>query len=183
MKKSGPLAPGEGLVLIGPRGAGKSAAAVLLASQLGWARYSTDDMIRGITGVRNDVFLRDHGWDEFRVLEEKCVRAACLGGRRVVDTGGGAGLRPANRPWLRRHRVVFLDVDVDSALRRLGSDRDPHRPPLTKNLGQRDDWLKMIRERRELYGELADLRLDSAQAAPEALVRRVLALTLACRRS
>ena len=178
MMRAGPLRDGEGIVLIGPRGAGKSAVAKILAGLLGWPLLSTDDMIRLRTGMRNDLFLKNHGWDPFRILEEDCVRRACQPGRKIIDTGGGAGLRAGNRLWIRRHRVVFLDVDVDSALKRLGQDEDPHRPPLSRGLGQREDWLKMIRERRALYQEMSDLRLNASESSPEALAKRIASLTL-----
>jgi len=133
-------------------------------------------MIFRRTGLRTDIQISRYGWEVFRTYEAEAVRSACLPGSRVVDTGGGAGIRAENRDWIRRHRVVFLNVDIDTAVRRLESDPNGRRPALKDGRDRRSDWEAMIQERFWVYRNMADVQLESSQAAPPALVRTILDL-------
>lgn len=176
MRRDGTLRPGEGIVLVGPRGAGKSAVGRILAGELGWPFFSTDQMIFQRTGLRTDLQILKYGWPAFRSYEAEAVRSACLPGSRVVDTGGGAGIRSENREWMRRHRVIFLNVDIDTAVKRLKSDTDVHRPLLKVGRDPRNDWEDMISERFWVYRDMADVQLESSQFAASAMVRTILDL-------
>lgn len=176
VKRSGPLRPGEGIVLIGPRGSGKSALGKTLARSLGWPFYSTDEMISHRTGLRTDHQISKFGWKVFRQYEAEAIRSACLPGSKVVDTGGGAGIRDENRSWIRKHRVIFLNVDIEIAVNRLESDKDVNRPPLKPGRDPKNDWEAMMQERFWVYRNMADVQIESSQSAPLALARTVLDL-------
>lgn len=176
MKRGGTLRPGEGIVLVGPRGAGKSAVSQILAWELDWPLFSTDQMIFQRTGMRTEIQISRYGWKDFRNYEADAVRYACLPGPRVVDTGGGAGLRAENRDWIRKHRVIFLDVDLDTAVRRMELEYGVKRPVLRAGHLPRFDWEAMIKERFWVYQNMADLQLESSQRAPRALTRTILDL-------
>jgi shikimate kinase/3-dehydroquinate synthase len=75
----------------------------------------------------------------------------------VLSLGGGAVTSPRVRELLRRHTVVLLDVDVDTAWRRAGNKRRP----LARD---RDRFVALHAERGPLYDSVADaVLLDSAR--------------------
>ena len=77
----------------------------------------------------------------------------------VLSLGGGAVNSPRVRELMRRHTVVLLDVDVETAWRRAGNKRRP--------LAQdRRRFVELHEQRTPLYEALADaVLLDSSRAA------------------
>jgi shikimate kinase len=76
---------------------------------------------------------------------------------------------PATREALVGHAVVFLDVSIADASRRIGFDRS--RPLLAVN--PRASWVAMMKVRRPVYEQVAALRVDTAGRAPEDIADEV----------
>ncbi|HEY7722254.1 MAG TPA: shikimate kinase [Pedococcus sp.] len=158
-------------VLIGPPGAGKSTIARKLADRLGVGWHDTDEAIEAAEGRPiSDIFVVS-GEAHFRTLERTEVArslAACDG---VVSLGGGAPMDPETAGALSGHTVVFLDVGIADAARRIGFDGS--RPLLLVN--PRAQWTKMMNERRPTYERLASVRVDTAGRRPRAVVDEIVA--------
>jgi shikimate kinase/3-dehydroquinate synthase len=96
--------------------------------------------------------LFEEGEPVFRAREAEVVRDVLAREEPVVvDLGGGAVTTPEVRELLRENAtVVWLDVDVDTAWRRVeGSDR-----PLARDF---EDFERLYRQRRPLYAEVANV--------------------------
>jgi shikimate kinase len=155
---SGPTKPRA--VLIGPPGSGKSTIGRRLAKELGASWHDTDEAIAAAAGTSiSDIFV-DHGEAQFRDLERAEV-AASLSRDGVVSLGGGAPMDPATQAALAGHTVVFLDVGIADAARRVGFDAS--RPLL-------------MGERRATYERLATHRVDTAGRKPAAVVAEIVEL-------
>lgn len=145
-------------VLIGPPGAGKSTIGQALARALDVGFHDTDTAIETDQGCSiSDIFVLD-GEPAFRALERAEVARAVAVERGVVALGGGAPIDPATQEVLAGHTVVFLDVGIADAARRVGFDGS--RPLLAIN--PRATWTKMMNERRPTYESLATVRVDTA---------------------
>ena len=105
----------------------------------------------------------DDGEDAFRALEREAVAAALAQGRGVVALGGGAPMQETVRELLAGHPVVFLDVSIADAARRIGFDTA--RPLLAVN--PRASWNALMRVRRPVYEALATVRVDTAGRTPQ----------------
>jgi shikimate kinase len=158
------------VVLVGPPGAGKSTVAEELAARLGVAARDTDADIEAAAGTSiQDIFV-DHGEAHFRALEEDAVARVLDEHDGVVALGGGAVLSERTRERLHDHRVIFLDVGLTAAVRRVGLGTG--RPLLLGNV--RAQLKQLMDARHVLYREVADLTvltddLDPAQVADQAL--------------
>jgi shikimate kinase len=154
------------VVLVGPPGAGKSTVGALLAQRLGVDLRDTDADVEASTGTTIAELFVDHGEAHFRALERQAVAAALDEHAGVLSLGGGAVLDPDTRKALRGHRVVFLDVGLADAVRRVGLGVS--RPLLLGNVRSR---LKaLLDERRPAYEAVAWLTVDTDGRTPEELV-------------
>lgn len=139
------------VVLVGPPGAGKSTVAALLAEWLHVAVRDTDADVEVQAGKPiSDIFV-DDGEPAFRALERAAVARALAEHDGVLALGGGAVLDPGTQQALAGHTVVFLDVGIADAARRIGLNRD--RPLLVGN--PRGRWLQLMAERRPVYERVA----------------------------
>ena len=90
----------------------------------------------------------------------------------VLALGGGAPMIPDVTAALEGHRVLFLDVGIADAAKRIGFDKS--RPLLSVN--PRQSWIKTMEARRPTYESLADHRVDTAGRDVEAVVAEALTL-------
>jgi shikimate kinase / 3-dehydroquinate synthase len=146
------------LVFIGFMGAGKTSAARAAASMLDARAVDADHEIERRLGTTIDDYFERHGEAAFRQVEEEVVvELLARPPSPALSLGGGAVLSPRVREELRRHTVVLLDVDVETAWRRCGNKRRP----LARD---RDRFVALHTERTPLYESLADaVLIDSAR--------------------
>jgi shikimate kinase len=166
------------LVLVGPPGAGKTTVGRLLAGRLGVAFRDTDADVEALTGTTVAEIFVEAGEARFRELERAAVAAALREHDGVLALGGGAVLDPGTRAALAGRPVVFLDVHVTDAARRVGFNRD--RPLLVGN--PRSQWLRLMEARRPLYDEVATVTVSTDGRTPEEVVDAVIAATTATTR-
>ena len=150
-------------VLVGPPGSGKSTVGALLAQRLGVDLRDTDADIVATTGQQiADIFV-DQGEAAFRALEREAVRTALAEHRGVLALGGGAVLDEGNRRLLEGQRVVFLDVSLADAARRVGLGTS--RPLLLGNV--RGRLKALLDARHPLHLEVATLTVDTSERSPD----------------
>jgi len=137
------------LVFIGFMGAGKSTA-LAAARDAGMETTELDDLLEKHIGMPIGEFFDREGEDEFRRREaEVALPLLQRADGGAIALGGGSVLNEKIREALKRHVVVWLQVDVDEAWRRAkGSDRPlardkeafealmPAREPLYEQLGE-----------------------------------------------
>ena len=143
------------LVLVGFMGAGKTTVGREVAERLGRPFVDVDDELERAHGPIWDVFARE-GEQAFRSLEADFVRRVCAGREpSVVAVGGGA---VETRGLLRELDafVVWLDVDIGTAWRRVQGSRRP--------LAQDDaEFQRRFELRQPLYREVADAVAGDAE--------------------
>ena len=169
---SGPL-----LVLVGPPASGKTTVGTAVAELLGVEFRDTDADIEDVAGTTvADLFVQ-HGEPHFRALEEQAVARALAEHDGVLALGGGAVTSAATRELLVAHgrhggTVVWLDVDLASAAKRVGLSRD--RPILGVN--PRAMLRTMLEQRAPLYGEVATATVSTAGREPADVIAEVSSL-------
>lgn len=160
------------VVLVGPPGSGKSTVGAALAELLGLPLHDTDAAIEAAQGrTIADVFVED-GEPAFRALERAEVARALAEEDGVLALGGGAPVDPDTAQLLAGQTVVFLDVGIADASRRVGFDQS--RPLLAVN--PRASWVRLMNERRPVYESVATFRVDTAGRTPEDVAAEVASL-------
>ncbi|MFD9972226.1 shikimate kinase [Streptomyces sp. NPDC059017] len=165
-----PVPGGPRVVLIGPMGVGKSTVGALLAQRLGTGYRDTDADIVAAEGREvSDIFIED-GEPHFRELERAAVRTAVAEHTGVLALGGGAILDQGTRELLSGLPVVYLSMDVEEAVRRVGLNTA--RPLLAVN--PRRQWRELMEARRQLYTEAARVVVATDGRTPEEVAQAVL---------
>jgi shikimate kinase len=157
------------VVLVGPPGAGKSTVGRLLAERLGVAFRDTDADIEAAQGKTIAEIFFDDGEEHFRALERQAVATALAEHDGVLSLGGGAVLAPQTRALLQGQHVLFLNVGLAAAAKRVGLSRD--RPVLALN--PRASLHKLMEERLPLYREVAVVEVDTDGKSPDQVVAEV----------
>ncbi|MEP7055031.1 MAG: shikimate kinase [Actinomycetota bacterium] len=157
-------------VIVGPPGSGKTTVGRRLADRLGVAFRDTDADIEAERRTTiADIFI-DEGEDAFRGYERAAVRRALAEHDGVLALGGGAVIDAATRESLKAHRVVFLNVGLAAAAKRVGFARD--RPVLAAN--PRSMLAKLLDERRPLYDEVATIMIDTDSTPVDTVTAQVI---------
>lgn len=163
------------LILVGPKGCGKSTVGRIVARSLGIPFEDADAVLEAVheerTGERKTFreIYAERGEAYFRDLEEEVLGRCLREGERVVALGGGMPVRRGIDEALKGHLVVYLDAPEDVLWERLGRDGlpaylDPESP--------RSDFQRILAERRPVYERIADLRLD-ADRSPDAVAAEI----------
>ena len=160
------------VVLVGPPGSGKSTVGAALAELLGLPLHDTDAAIEAAAGrTISDIFIED-GEPAFRALERAEVARALAQDAGVLALGGGAPVDPLTEQLLVGQTVVFLDVGIADASKRVGFDQS--RPLLAVN--PRASWVRLMNERRPVYDRVATFRVDTAGRTPQDIAAEVAGL-------
>ena len=165
------------VVLVGPPASGKTTVGTAVAHALDVRFRDTDADVEAATGSSvADLFVTE-GEPHFRALEQAAVARALSEHDGVLALGGGAVTSAATRELLVSYgraggTVVWLDVDLASAAKRVGLSRD--RPILGVN--PRAMLRHMLETRAPLYGEVATLAVATGGREPADVATEVLAV-------
>ncbi|PCG82786.1 3-dehydroquinate synthase [Streptomyces sp. WZ.A104] len=162
---SGPL-----VVLVGPMGVGKSSVGELLAARLGTTYRDTDADVVAEAGKPIAEIFYDEGEEHFRALERRAVAAAVAEHSGVLSLGGGAVLEGTTRELLADRPVVYLSMNVEEAVRRVGLGAA--RPLLAVN--PRKQWRELMDARRHLYEEVARTVVPTDGRTPEEVAQAII---------
>lgn len=146
------------LVFAGFMGAGKTTGATHAARLLGVECRDTDALLERELGEPIESFWEREREPAFRAREEDVVLRALDGPPAVVALGGGALGSARVRAALRRHAVVLIEVDLETAWSRAhGAGR-----PLAR---EREAFDALYREREASYRAVAAATLPRSDTA------------------
>ncbi|HEY2800661.1 MAG TPA: shikimate kinase [Chthoniobacterales bacterium] len=147
------------IVLIGFMGSGKSSVGRLLARQLGWPRWDTDEMVAAELGRSIPQIFAEWGEARFREAESEVLRKLDAKESAIIVTGGGIVLRPKNVARLRElGTVVWLRADLETLRERLSRRKNR---PLLQTPDPAATIAKLLEEREKYYEEAADFAVET----------------------
>lgn len=144
-------------VLVGAPGAGKSTVGKRLATALGVPFVDSDQLIEQEAGISvSDIFVTQ-GEPAFRKLEEAVIEKALSEHEGVLALGGGAIMNANTRGRLQGLPVIWLDVDLSQAARRVGMNQA--RPLLLGDI--RANMNRLMKERTPIYQEVSTIVINT----------------------
>ncbi len=155
------------MVVIGFMGAGKSTVGRLLAQRLGLPFADADQVIEQRQRRTVREIFAEGGERLFRDIEEATVADLLGGPPGVLSLGGGACGREATRKHLARHTVIYLQVDYDEAILRVGRDQD--RPML-----HNPELPQLYAARLQEYAEVATMVIATTGHEVQEIVSRII---------
>ena len=161
------------IILTGFMGTGKSSIGREVAARAGRPFVDLDDLIVERAGKPiPDIFAQD-GEPAFRALEAAvCAEMAAPAGR-VIATGGGAVVDPANREALAAGgTLICLDADPAAILARVGHEQDR---PMLAGEDRRSRITALLIQRAGAYAAIPH-HLDTTHLSIPAAAERVLGI-------
>jgi len=151
------------VVFVGPPGAGKTTVGQAVAALLGVEFADTDHLVEAKAGKPIPEIFIDDGEPEFRRLERESIAESLGSFDGVLALGGGAIMDGGTRDALRGHTVVFLNVQLSDAVKRVGLGAG--RPLLSVN--PRATLKYLMDQRRPLYESVATHTVQTDGRTPE----------------
>jgi len=129
----------------------------------------SDHEIERFLGCSIREYFDREGEPAFRDVEQRVIgETLAVTQARVIATGGGSVLRPANRAAMKAHAtVVYLHTQPEDLARRLS--RDTQRP-LLQVADPRQRLRDLYAVRDPIYREAADVVVDTAHKSAATLV-------------
>jgi shikimate kinase len=172
-----PCRPGQGLVLVGYRGTGKSTVGQIVAGRSQRPFLDADKELEARAGRSARAILTEDGEPVFRDWEERTLAELIAAfPTAVVATGGGAVLRETNRRRLREFGfIVWLAAEPAELARRIESDPGglAARPALTPD-GTIAEIAGVLEVRMPLYRGLADTVIETGGKSPDQVAAAIL---------
>lgn len=161
------------IVLIGFRGAGKTALARILAEKLQMPLYTIDKMIEEKEGKRIRDIVAEKGWKYFRELEAQFIEQVSEYDNAIIDTGGGAVENPSNIDNLKKNGyIIYVQASLKDIKQRIIND--PDRPKLNPTLDVEDDLNVTFNNRIPLYEEYSDFRVNTSTTPLEKCAEQII---------
>ena len=153
-------------------GCGKSTIGRQLARLRQLPFLDSDHEIERFLGCSIREFFDREGEPAFRDVEQRVIDETLSASlARVVATGGGSVLRPANRAAMKAYAtVVYLHTQPEDLARRLS--RDTQRP-LLQVADPRQRLRDLYAVRDPIYREVADIVVDTAHKSAAMLVNLI----------
>ena len=161
------------IVVMGPKGAGKTTVGTALAETLGRPWVDTDRLIEAIDNQNRSCreIFRTDGEEAFRALERQAAQQAAELAYHVVITGGDLMMHAESRRPL-RHKAVLILLKGDAATLWKRATADGVPPAFDGEDGQ-DRFAAQCARREEVLTPFADIVADTTEETPDILAEKL----------
>ena len=159
------------LIIIGPMASGKSVVGKKLSKRMGLDFFDTDEQLEKKAGASISWIFDIEGESGFRERESDVFEELIKLDNCVISTGGGIVLKEENRTSLKKLKVIYLKVSIQTQLERTLNDS---KRPLISNKSNKEEILrKLASERAPFYEECSDLTINE-KSNPDMAVDEIL---------
>lgn len=160
------------LFLVGFMGAGKSAAAKILAKKQGCKLVEMDQRIEEEEKMSINEIFEKYGEEHFRDIESRLIRKLGAEEASVISCGGGAVLREENIEFMKKYgTVVYLSARPETIYQRVRHSKT--RPVLNGHMNV--EYIgKLMEKRRGRYEKAADVTIETDDKSLEEICEEIL---------
>lgn len=168
----------ENIYIIGFMAVGKTTLGKKISKKIQWDFLDTDLFIEELEQRKIKDIFTDSGEDYFRDLETKVIENIQKNWdirqeKKVIACGGGIILNPENVKTMKKNGViVHLEGDINTIYNRLILDQT--RPLLSEAKDLKERIEKLLKVRRDIYNEVADITLYTGDETPNNLVQELI---------
>ncbi len=167
------------IILIGPRGVGKSKVSRALSKLTGLPVVSTDSIVVYETGGKSiPTFVERNGWKKFRELEYSILKKLENAEGIILDCGGGIifdldedgnEFQSERKLDLLRKmgRIILLERDEKELIAKVEGDKT--RPDLSKT----KEYSEILGRRLPSYQKSAHFRIDASGLRKEEIAEKI----------
>ena len=162
----------DNIILIGPMGSGKTSTGKILAKQMSFNFFDTDEEIEERTGVSIAYIFDVEGETGFRQREHQALMKFLDNNNAVIATGGGIITYKKSRAIIQDHkRVVYLKTSVEKQIKRATvSDKRP----LLIDTDPASKLQELMLTREPLYEEISDIKIDTNERTPSEIALEII---------
>lgn len=152
---------------------GKSKVGSLLANDLGYQFFDTDELIERNTGLSISEIFQRKGEEYFRRVETESLEDILEKDKIVISTGGGIVVSRFNRELLLSRTVSFLlTASAEEIYQRVKGD---NKRPLLSVSDPLNEIRNLLSRRAEYYNAFTN-KIDTMGKKPEVVVKEILDL-------
>lgn len=149
----------QNIILIGFMGSGKTTNGRRLARKLNMDFIDTDSLIEEKNKISIEEIFKRYGEKYFRKLENETILSLSNCKSKVISTGGGIILNHRNIDILKENGIVILlESSVDNICNNLKNSYKKR--PLIQKKNWKEDVRILMKERKELYENSADITVN-----------------------
>ncbi|MDA1195563.1 MAG: AAA family ATPase, partial [Planctomycetota bacterium] len=150
------------LVLVGPRGAGKTTVGRAVAERLGRPFVDLDAEVQRVSGRTPAAWIAEEGWAAFRAMEAILLERALARPGAVLATGGGVVTEAINVARLLASQAVIVYLDASPAVTVARVELDPAPRPRLPGADDLAAEARLAQESRgPLWTRVARKRVDA----------------------
>jgi len=160
------------IYLIGMMGSGKTVVGKALALLMNCGFVDIDELIQEKTHQSIPEIFSNQGEEFFRNQESLILNEVSAFSPRVVGTGGGTILSPANVKRMRETgKIIYLETSLDVLWERVKDKKDR---PLLQGSMPEESLKKIFLVRRPIYEQVCHFKVSTDSQTVEALARQIL---------
>jgi shikimate kinase len=169
------------IVLVGCRGAGKTAVGKIVARKLHLKFLDTDKIVEDAVGKSISEIFHTYGERYFRAAESKVIRSVRDRNDVVIAAGGGAPMRKSNLANLKRGQTVifYLSAPAETLYKRCRDDSRTltQRPSLIRlTANSLAEMGKILKARKPVYCAIADATVNTSSSTPHQVADKIINL-------
>ena len=162
----------DSIILIGPMGSGKTSTGRILAKEMDFDFFDTDEEVVERTGVSIAYIFDVEGETGFRHREHQALMKFLDNDNVVIATGGGIITNDESRAIIQSHkRVVYLKTSIEKQIERATVSE---KRPLLIDTDPASKLQELMLTREPLYEEISDIKIDTDDRKPSEIALEII---------
>ena len=160
------------IILIGPMGSGKTSTGRVLAKEINYIFFDTDEEVTKRTGVSIAYIFDIEEEVGFREREYQALISLVENENSVIATGGGIVTHKQSRKLIKNHaNIVYLKTGIQKQIERATVSENR---PLLIDTDPEKKLKELMLTRAPLYEEISNIKINTDKKTPKELALEII---------